>query len=194
MLLHFPGGFFRVFVLCIGIRGWRGGVELRRFFDTLQQDFLVFPLHHAGHAEEVYDPPDFSDDAEAEEPQEYVLEGVAQVEVVHAEEDPQDVGGGFFLFPGGVEGEGVVFLLVGEPVQKGNVFAVEGGVHMIFLLKLLKKALFQFHGLPLGKGLAGVFGGRFDEADVSGHSFLHGHRWVDVGLEGFIEIHFGDFF
>lgn len=97
MLLHFPGGFFRVFVLCIGIRRWRGGVELHRFFDAFHQDFLIFPLHHAGHAEKVHNPPDFSDDAEAEEPQEYVLEGMAQVEVVHAEEDPQDVGGGFFF-------------------------------------------------------------------------------------------------
>lgn len=108
---HFPGGFFRGLYL-IGRGGRRGRVELHRFFDALQQDFLIFPLHHAGHAEEVHDPPDFSDETEAEEPEKDVFEGVAQIEVVHAEKDPQNVGGGFFLFPGGVEGEGIVFLLV----------------------------------------------------------------------------------
>lgn len=120
---HFPGGFFRGFYL-IGRGGRRGRVELHRFFDALQQDFLIFPLHHAGHAEEVHDPPDFSDETEAEELEKDVFEGVAQIEVVYAEKDPQNVGGGFFLFPGGVEGEGIVFLLVGEPVQQGNIFAV----------------------------------------------------------------------
>lgn len=151
-----------------------------------------FSLHHAGQAEEVHNPPDFPDDAEAEEPEEDVFEGVAQVEVVHPEENPQDVGGGFLFLPGGVEGEGLVFLLVGKLIQQGNVFAVKGSVHGCS--SLLKQALFQFHGFPSGKGLAGIVRGVFGESDVSCHPFLHGHRRGDVGFEGFVQVHFGDFF
>ena len=38
-------------------------IELPGFCDALEEDFFILPVYHAGDAEEVDDPPDFSDNA-----------------------------------------------------------------------------------------------------------------------------------
>ena len=67
------GGLLR-YDLLFKMHGRHGArVELLGFRDTDLQDFLILPLHHAGDAEKVDDPPDNADEAAAEEPEKDIL-------------------------------------------------------------------------------------------------------------------------
>ena len=91
-------------------------VELLGFHDAGLQDFLILPLHHAGDAEEIDDPPDDADEAAAEDPEKDILHRMSEVEIVHAEDHPEDVSGRYFLLAVRIQGQGIVFLLLGEQI------------------------------------------------------------------------------
>lgn len=63
-------------------------VELLGFRDAGFQDFLILPLHHAGDAEKIDDPPDNADESAAEDPEKDILHRMSEVEIVHAKDHP----------------------------------------------------------------------------------------------------------